>query len=63
MLGPSELTDLATDIADRGLLHLVVLDGGRVLDGRNRLAAGEQASVDPVATTYRGEDPASTRCR
>ena len=53
-----EPVDLADDIARNGLLHPIVLDAdGRVLDGRNRLAACEMASVEPVFETYGGTDP------
>jgi hypothetical protein len=38
--------------------HLADLDqDGRVLDGRNRLAACELASVEPAFETYDGTDP------
>jgi hypothetical protein len=58
MLSTTGLQDLADDIATHGLLHPVVLDDqGRVLDGRNRLAACEIANVEPSFTTYRGDDP------
>lgn len=58
MLADDELNDLAADIADRGLLHPVVLDAqGRVLDGRNRLAACDRAGVKATATVYDGPDP------
>lgn len=42
-----ELEDLARDIRDHGLRTPVVLCGGRVLDGRNRLLACERARVAP----------------
>jgi hypothetical protein len=58
MLGPDELADLAADIAERGLLDPIVLDvEGRILDGRNRLAACEKAEVVPEFVTYEGDDP------
>jgi len=58
MLANDELDELAADIAERGLLHPVVLDAeGRVLDGRNRLAACERAGVEPAFVTYDGDDP------
>ena len=58
MLADDELGELAADIAERGLLHPVVLDGlGRVLDGRNRIAACARAGVEPAFTTYDGDDP------
>lgn len=43
-----DLTALANDIADRGLLQSVVLFGGKILDGRNRYAACLQAKVTPT---------------
>jgi len=58
MLPDEELRDLAHDIAERGLLQPIVLDDqGRILDGRNRYAACELASVQPQFTTYDGDDP------
>lgn len=58
MLAADELAELAADIRERGLLQPVVLDGeGRVLDGRNRLAACAMAGVEPEFATYDGDDP------
>lgn len=58
MLADDELAELAEDIKQRGLLHAIVLDGdGRVLDGRNRLAACELAGVEPKFVEYDGDDP------
>lgn len=58
LLPDAELADLAADIGERGLLHPVVLDvKGRLLDGRNRLAACEQVGVQVEATVYEGDDP------
>jgi len=58
MLADDELAELAADIKARGLLHPIVLDAdGRVLDGRNRLAACEQAGVEPSYVDYDGDDP------
>ena len=58
MLVDDELQEMADDIHQRGLLQPIVLDGdGRVLDGRNRLAACEIAGVEPEFTTYDGDDP------
>jgi ParB-like chromosome segregation protein Spo0J len=58
MLAEDELQELADDIAQRGLLQPIVLDSeGRVLDGRNRLAACELAGVEPTFETYAGDDP------
>lgn len=58
MLPDDELAALSHDIAARGLIHAVVIDGaGLVLDGRNRLLACEKAGVTPHYSTYMGEDP------
>jgi ParB/RepB/Spo0J family partition protein len=58
MLADEELKELAADIAERGLLQPIVLDGeDRILDGRNRVAACELAGVEPEFTTYEGDDP------
>ena len=53
-----ELSVLAEDIAARGLLQPIVLDReGRLLDGRNRLAACRRAGYQPRFATYVGDDP------
>jgi hypothetical protein len=58
MLAEDELKELAADIAERGLLQPIVLDGeGRILDGRNRVAACELAGIEPEFSTYMGDDP------
>jgi ParB-like chromosome segregation protein Spo0J len=58
MLADDELAELAEDIRQRGLLQPIVLDAdGRVLDGRNRLAACELAGVTPDFVGYHGDDP------
>lgn len=58
MLAADELQELAADIAERGQLQPIILDTeGRVLDGRNRLAACEIADVEPTFETFDGEDP------
>lgn len=57
MLAEDELHDLAEDIKAHGLLEPIVRDpDGVLLDGRNRLAACERASVEPRFTTYEGTD-------
>lgn len=58
MLADDELKELAEDIKARGLLQPIVLDAeGRVLDGRNRLAACELAGIEPTFATFDGDDP------
>jgi hypothetical protein len=58
MLADDELDELAADIKARGLLQPIVLDAeGRVLDGRNRLAACKKVGVEPTFVTYADGDP------
>jgi hypothetical protein len=58
MLADDELAELAADIKERGQLQPIVLDtDGRIIDGRNRLAACELAGVEPEFSTYDGDDP------
>lgn len=57
MLAPDKLSELADDIRANGLLEPITLLDGRVLDGRNRLSACEQAGVEPTFTTYTGDSP------
>lgn len=60
LLEGGELWDLATSIKSDGLLHPVVLCGGAVLDGRNRLRACEIAGVEPLTVEWKGSgDPSS----
>jgi len=57
MLADDELRELAADIKTRGLLQPIVKDQqGRILDGRNRLAACKLAGVKPEFVTYSGDD-------
>lgn len=51
--------ELVEDIKRHGLHEPITLDrDGRVLDGRNRLRACEQAGVEPVFRTWEGEGSA-----
>lgn len=52
-----ELRELADDIAANGLRNPIVLLSGKVLDGRNRLAACKIAEVEPRFTEFDGDDP------
>lgn len=53
-----EFDDLVADIADNGLKNpVVLLPDGRLLDGRNRVAACDKSGTPVVATTYHGDDP------
>lgn len=58
MLAGDDLEDLVSSIYEQGLLQPVILDaGGRVLDGRNRLAACERLDVIPEVIIYEGANP------
>lgn len=60
MLGTEELDRLASDIAENGLQHPIVLDvDGQILDGRNRWAACEIAGIKPETVLYEGDDLAA----
>lgn len=51
---PEDVSSMAEDIAANGLRDPIVLDAlGRLIDGRNRLAACKQAGVEP---TFRTKD-------
>jgi uncharacterized coiled-coil DUF342 family protein len=55
MLPKDQLNDLAASIAERGLIHPIVLDkDGMLIDGRNRLAACKIADVKPTTTIFEG---------
>ncbi|WUI43247.1 ParB/RepB/Spo0J family partition protein [Streptomyces zaomyceticus] len=58
LLGEDELTALAINIQNNGLLQPIVLDRqGRLLDGRSRLAACERVGTEAAFTTYEGNTP------
>ncbi len=60
MLGEDELLKLATDIRENGLHEPIVLHEGKVLDGRNRLAACKLAGVEPRFVTWAGSGSPTT---
>ena len=58
LMGDDDLAALAADIKANGLRQPIVLDGdGKLLDGRNRLAACEIAKVAPEFASVNGADP------
>lgn len=54
MLGKVELKELAGDIAANGLQQAIMIQGGVLLDGRNRLLACEMSGVKPEYREYEG---------
>jgi hypothetical protein len=56
MMTAAEQDALAADIAANGLRQPVVRYQGKVLDGRNRLAACKKAGVAPTFTDHEGDD-------
>ena len=59
MLPKEELQELADSIKQDGQLQPIVLSpSGRLLDGRNRLAACKLAKVEPVFEVYEGDEDA-----
>jgi ParB-like chromosome segregation protein Spo0J len=60
MLPDDELAELAASIGADGLDDPIVLDrAGRLLDGRNRVAACALAGVEPTFVTFDGDDDAA----
>jgi hypothetical protein len=58
MRGP-EFDDLVADIRTHGLIESIVIYEGKVLDGRNRYRACEEAGVWPKFEDYTGNTPAA----
>lgn len=57
MLADAEIRELADDIVTYGQRTPIVVLDGKVLDGRNRLAACRFADVEPSFDLYEGDDP------
>lgn len=57
MLDGERLAELAADIRARGQLQPIVLCDGKVLDGRNRLAACVEHRIPPRIEDYEGDNP------
>ena len=57
LLADRDLGELADDICTFGLRNPIVLYEGKVLDGRNRLAACRVADIEPEFIEYEGDEP------
>ena len=58
-LRTKEYQELRADIQTHGLLEPITLFEGKVLDGRNRLRACEEAGIEPQFVQYTGTNPAA----
>lgn len=58
-LSEAELAELTADIKQHGLQQAIVMQGGILLDGRNRLQGCKLAGVEPRFTEYQGDNPAA----
>jgi len=47
---------MTVDIKENGLVEFIVLHEGKILDGRNRYNACNDAGVEPKFVEYEGED-------
>lgn len=57
LMANGELQELVADIKANGLRDNIWRYEGKILDGRNRLAACDSAGVDPRFQDYTGSDP------
>jgi len=57
MVEGAELTVLSTDIKKNGLIDPIWLYEGKILDGRNRYRACQEAGIEPRFQPYPGDDP------
>lgn len=53
----AEFDELVEDITKNGLLEPIVLHEDKILDGRNRYNACQQAGITPKTVVYNGNDP------
>ena len=58
-LGKKKLQELVADIQANGLLEPITLYEGKILDGRNRLLACQQAGIEPCFVEFTGNNPAA----
>lgn len=59
LMDESQYGDLVTDIKENGLVESIVLHEGKILDGRNRYNACNDAGVEPNFVEYKGKDALS----
>lgn len=59
LLEGAEFASLVDDIAEHGQRELIVLFDDKILDGRNRYRACNEAGVEPKFAAYDGDDPAA----
>ena len=54
LMDESQYSDLVADIKENGLVESIVLHEGKILDGRNRYNACNDAGVEPNFVEYEG---------
>lgn len=59
LMDESQYSDLVADIKENGLMESIVLHEEKILDGRNRYNACNDAGVEPNFVKYEGEDALS----
>jgi len=59
LMDESQYSDLVADIKENGLIESIILYEGKILDGRNRYNACNDAVVEPNFVEYEGEDALS----
>ena len=59
LMDENQYSDLVADIKENGLVESIVLHEGKILDGRNRYNACNDAGVEPNFVEYEGEDALS----
>lgn len=59
LMDESQYSDLVADIKENGLIESIILYEGKILDGRNRYNACNDAGVEPSFVEYEGDDALS----
>lgn len=59
LMDEAQYGDLVADIKENGLIEAIILHEGKILDGRNRYNACNDAGVEPNLVEYEGEDALS----